>query len=198
MTFKRTFDIVVSLAGLILLSPIFLIIAALIKLDSPGPVFFRQTRIGLGGRPFDIHKFRSMVVESPDKGLPLTIGADPRITRSGRWLRKYKLDELPQLIDVVRGEMSLVGPRPEVPKYVEYYPPEIRAVVLSVRPGITNVVFLECRDENEILARSENPERDYIEKLLPKKLEYYRRYASERTMAGDIRIILQTIAHIFR
>lgn len=198
MTFKRTFDIVVSLAGLILLSPIFLIIAALIKLDSPGPVFFRQTRIGLGGKPFDIHKFRSMVVESPAKGPPLTIGVDPRITRTGRWLRKYKLDELPQLIDVVRGQMSLVGPRPEVPNYVEYYPPDTRAVVLSIRPGITDVAAIECRDEYEILAKSEDPERDYVEKLLPRKLEYYRRYAAERTMAGDIGIILRTIALIFR
>lgn len=198
MIAKRIFDFCASLSGLVLLSPLFLLIAILIKRDSSGPVFFRQTRVGRQGQPFRIHKFRTMATDSPARGLQLTVGADPRITRTGYWLRKYKLDELPQLIDVLRGKMSLVGPRPEVQKYVEHYPPDVRQVVLSVRPGITDNASIEYRDENDILAKSDNPEREYIEKVMPVKLEYYRRYVEERSMPGDLAIILRTFAAIFR
>jgi lipopolysaccharide/colanic/teichoic acid biosynthesis glycosyltransferase len=195
---KRLFDLVFSLTGLLLLSPVLLLIAILIKLDSPGPVFFRQVRVGRGGVPFRIHKFRTMSTAIDTPGLQLTVGADPRITRTGRWLRKYKLDELPQLIDVLQGSMSLVGPRPEVPKYVEYYSREQKDIVLSVRPGITDNASIEYRDENDILAESDNPEQDYIEKILPVKLGYYLRYVAERSMIGDIAIILRTVRAIFR
>ena len=198
MISKRLFDLCASLAGLVVLAPLFLLIAILIKRDSSGPVFFRQTRVGLRGKPFRIHKFRTMATDPPAKDLQLTVGADSRITGTGRWLRNYKLDELPQLIDVVRGKMSLVGPRPEVPKYVEHYPPDVKQVVLSVRPGITDNASIEYRDENDILAESGNPEQDYIEKILPVKLEYYRRYVSERSMPGDIAIILRTFGAVFR
>jgi len=198
MISKRLFDLCAALAGLVVLSPLFLLIAILIKRDSTGPVFFRQTRIGLRGQPFRIHKFRTMTTELPAKDLQLTVGADPRITGTGRWLRNYKLDELPQLIDVVRGKMSLVGPRPEVPKYVEHYPPEVKQVVLSVRPGITDNASIEYRDENDILAQAGDPEREYIKKVMPGKLEYYVRYVEQRSMAGDIVIILRTFGAIFR
>ena len=198
MIAKRLFDLVFSLAGLLLLSPVLLLIAILIKLDSPGPVFFRQVRVGRGSVPFRIHKFRTMQSAIDTSGLQLTVGADPRITRTGRWLRKYKLDELPQLIDVLQGSMSLVGPRPEVPKYVEHYSREQKDIVLSVRPGITDNASIEYRDENDILAESDNPEQDYIEKILPVKLGYYLRYVAERSMIGDIGIILRTVRAIFR
>ena len=196
MIAKRVFDLLVSVAGLFLLFPLFLLFALLIKLDSPGPVFFRQTRIGRGGEPFRIHKFRTMTTAGSAHNLQLTVGADPRITRTGWWLRKYKLDELPQLIDVVQGTMSLVGPRPEVPEYVKYYPRDLKDTVLSVRPGITDNASIEYRDEYNILAESENPEQDYIEKILPEKLEFYRQYVVERSMPGDISIILRTISAI--
>ena len=198
MISKRLFDLCAALAGLVVLSPLFLLIAILIKRDSSGPVFFRQTRIGLRGEPFRIHKFRTMATDPLAKDLQLTVGADPRITGTGRWLRKYKLDELPQLIDVVRGKMSLVGPRPEVPKYVEYYPPDVKQIVLSVRPGITDNASIEYRDENDILAKADDPEREYIEKVMPVKLEYYMRYVEERSMAGDIAIILRTFGAVLR
>jgi len=198
MTSKRIFDLCASLTGLVLLSPLFLLIAIFIKRDSRGPVFFRQTRVGREGQPFRIHKFRTMATDTPAKGLQITVGADPRITRTGCWLRKYKLDELPQLIDVVRGKMSLVGPRPEVPEYVAHYPPDVKQVVLSVRPGITDNASIEYRDENDILSKSDDPEREYIEKVMPVKLEYYRRYVEERSMTGDLAIILRTFGAIFR
>jgi len=198
MISKRVFDFLLSAAGLIFLSPFFLLIAILIKLDSPGPVFYRQTRIGRGGQPFRIHKFRTMTAESSSNGLQLTVGSDPRITKTGQWLRRYKLDELAQLIDILQGTMSLVGPRPEVPEYVEHYSPEQKSIVLSVRPGITDNASIEYHDENAILAESDNPEQDYIEKILPAKLEYYMRYVSKRSMMGDILIILRTFAAVFR
>lgn len=198
MIAKRLFDLVLSLAGLLLLSPVLLLIAILIKLDSPGPVFFRQTRVGRGGEPFRIHKFRTMTSGTGSRNLQLTVGTDPRITRTGRWLRKYKLDELAQLIDVVQGSMSLVGPRPEVPEYVAHYPAETRQIVLSVRPGITDNAAIEYRDENDILAQADDPEREYIENILPVKLEHYRQYVAEHSLPGDIAIILRTLAAVFR
>lgn len=194
---KRLFDLFFASAGLILLAPLFALISAWIKLDSPGPVMFRQVRVGRYGRIFRIHKFRTMVV-NPVAGREsgITVGADPRITRSGRFLRKYKLDELAQLIDVLLGHMSLVGPRPEVPRFVEHYPEDVRRTVLSVRPGITDLASIRFRDEAEILSRSPEPERTYVEEILPIKLQYCVRYAREHSLAGDIRIILGTLGAI--
>ena len=163
---KRLFDLLGAALALLLLSPLLLLIALAIRLDSPGPVFFRQLRVGRHGVPFRIHKFRTMAADAP--GLPLTVGADPRITRVGARLRDLRLDELPQLIDVLAGSMSLVGPRPEVPRYVAHYPPELRERVLSVRPGITDPASLLFIDEAELLRRAADPEREYIEVIMPK------------------------------
>jgi len=167
---KRLFDLLCAGLGLLILLPMLVLLALWIKLDSRGPIFFRQERVGRHGRPFLIHKFRSMQVDAPARGLQITVGADPRITRAGRFLRASKLDELPQLWDVLRGAMSLVGPRPEVPKYVALYPEELRRVVLSVRPGITDLASLEYRDESALLAAAADPEREYVEVVLPAKL----------------------------
>ncbi|MGZ3774629.1 MAG: sugar transferase [Bdellovibrio sp.] len=194
---KRLFDFVCALLGLTLLSPIFVLIAIWIKCDSRGPVFFRQVRVGLHGRIFKIHKFRTMTSEAETKGLQITVGEDKRITKTGLFLRKYKLDELPQLIDILTGAMSLVGPRPEVPRYVEAYPADIKSLVLSVRPGITDWASIEFKDENEILGQSSSPEKDYIEKILPIKLDYQARYAKNGSFVEDIKIIFRTIEEIF-
>lgn len=194
---KRVMDIVVSLLGLLVLFPCGIAVAVWIKLDSPGPVFFRQVRVGRFGAQFRIHKFRTMCMDSERAG-QLTIGADQRITRSGRFLRATKMDELPQLIDVLTGAMSLVGPRPEVPKYVACYSEQDRHLVLSVRPGITDLASIEFKDENRILGESNDPERDYIEKILPIKLAYYRDYAANFNPANDIWIICKTILAIVR
>lgn len=196
MTVKRAFDIIVSAAGLALLSPAFLVIATAILLDSGGPVLFRQERVGLKGRSFAIHKFRTMVADAPQKGPQLTYGSDPRITRVGRLLRRSKLDELPQLLDVLAGRMSLVGPRPEVPRYVARYPVEIRSKVLSVRPGITDLASLAYIDESSVLARAADPERAYVEEVMPRKLELAVRYVDEQTLWMDIRIIFATLMGI--
>jgi lipopolysaccharide/colanic/teichoic acid biosynthesis glycosyltransferase len=193
---KRLVDVVFSAVGLVVLSPILIAIAVWVKLDSPGPVWFRQERVGIGGKPFRIHKFRSMVLVTG--GPLLTVAGDSRITRSGAFLRCLKLDELPQLIDVLVGNMSLVGPRPEVPKYVAYYPPEVRDIVLSVRPGITDLAAIEFRDESDILARSTDPERAYVETILPVKLRHYVAYVEKRTMWLDVVIIARTLLAIFR
>lgn len=191
---KRIFDLVFVLMGLVLLSPVFLFITILIKLDSRGTVFFRQTRIGQYGKPFQILKFRTM---RPDSGgLKLTVGRDSRITRVGHFLRQYKLDELPQLINVLQGEMSLVGPRPEVPEYVALYPDSIRERVLSVPVGITDFASIEFRNESEILASSQQPEVDYVEKILPLKLAYHQQYVNERSLWLDLQLILLTFKRI--
>ena len=197
MIAKRFFDLAFSGLGLFLLSPLFLLIAVAIKIDTPGPVFFRQERVGRLGVHFRIHKFRTMDVHAEARGLQLTTGNDSRITRSGQWLRKYKLDELAQLIDVVLGKMSLVGPRPEVPRYVAMYPEAARKVIFSVRPGITDLASIEFKDENGILAVSKNPERDYIENILPQKIHFYQRYVSERSLWLDLALIFKTIRAIF-
>jgi lipopolysaccharide/colanic/teichoic acid biosynthesis glycosyltransferase len=193
---KRLFDLVFAGLGLLFLAPLFLLIALMIKLDTAGPVFFRQERVGRFGIHFRIHKFRTMAVNTEAKGLQLTTGNDSRITRTGQWLRKYKLDELAQLIDVVLGKMSLVGPRPEVPRYVAMYPEAARKIILSVRPGITDLASIEFKDENEILTVSEDPERDYIEKILPKKIHLYQKYVSERSLWFDLALIFKTIRAI--
>jgi lipopolysaccharide/colanic/teichoic acid biosynthesis glycosyltransferase len=190
---KRIFDVLLSALGLLLLAPLLLAIAVWIKLDSRGPVLFRQERVGRHGAPFLIHKFRTMRPDAPAQGPQITIGADPRITRAGQVLRRTKLDELPQLWDVLRGSMSLVGPRPEVPRYVAMYPDEARRIVLSVRPGITDLASLEYRDESEQLAGAVDPERAYVETLLPAKLALAVRYVQTSTLAGDMRLVLRTL-----
>lgn len=195
---KRLFDLVASGLGLLLLSPVLLAIALAIKLESPGQVFFRQERVGRFGKTFRIHKFRTMVTDAERRGLQITVGADARVTRVGSMLRKYKLDELAQLIDVFVGEMSLVGPRPEVPRYVACYPAEVRSIVLSVPPGITDWASIEFKEENAILGGAVDAERVYIEEILPIKLGYYVRYVRERSFMMDLRIIFSTLAAVVR
>ncbi|MBT9501924.1 MAG: sugar transferase [Burkholderiaceae bacterium] len=193
---KRLFDILLSALGLLLLSPVLLAMAVWVKLDSPGPALFKQQRIGRHGRPFAIHKFRTMRVDAPSRGPQITIGADPRITRSGATLRRYKLDELPQLWDVLRGAMSLVGPRPEVARYVALYPDDMRQLILSVRPGITDLASIEYRDESTVLANSSDPERSYVEEVMPAKLALAAQYVRTQSLAGDLRLILRTISAV--
>ena len=190
---KRLLDLFSSFAGLLLLAPLFAAVAVWIRLDSPGPVFFRQERVGRGGAPFRIHKFRTMRAASGANDSGITVGADPRITRAGAFLRRTKLDELPQLIDVLRGDMSLVGPRPEVPRYVADYPADVRAKVLSVRPGITDLASVQYRDESVLLARAADPEREYREVVLPAKLRLAVEYVDHATLAGDLRLIGLTL-----
>jgi len=198
MIVKRLFDLVFAIAGTILLLPLFAIIALRIRLDSPGPVFFRQERVGRFGVPFLIYKFRTMCLDAEAKGRQITVGMDPRITRSGLWLRRYKLDELPQLFNVIRGEMSLVGPRPEVPRYVALYPDDLRELVLSVPPGITDFASIEYRDENAILAGASDPEQAYIHEVMPAKLAYCVRYVTERSLWLDLKLILATIGALLK
>ena len=193
---KRIFDITLSLLGLILLLPFMLIIAIFIKLDSKGPVFFKQLRVTKNGREFKIFKYRTMRVGS-DKYSQITVGKDDRITKIGSFLRKYKLDEIPQLINVLIGDMSLVGPRPEVPKYVALYTEEQREI-LKVRAGITDYASIEFSNENDLLALEEDPEKAYIEKVMPKKIELNKKYLSEISILTDIRIILLTIKKILK
>ncbi|WP_338958373.1 sugar transferase [Fusobacterium vincentii] len=193
---KRIFDITLSLLGLIILLPFMLIIAILIKIDSKGPIFFKQIRVTKGEREFKILKYRTMRVGS-DKYSQITVGKDKRITKIGSFLRKYKLDEIPQLINVLIGDMSLVGPRPEVPKYVALYTDEQKEI-LKVRAGITDYASIEFSDENDLLASEKNPEEAYIEKVMPKKIELNKKYLSEISVLTDIKIILLTIKKILK
>jgi lipopolysaccharide/colanic/teichoic acid biosynthesis glycosyltransferase len=190
---KRCFDLILAGLGLLLLAPLLLLIALAIKLDSPGPVFFRQERVGRRGVLFRIHKFRTMIHAPQPAGPLLTVGADARITRVGTLLRAAKLDELPQLIDVLRGSMSLVGPRPEVPKYVALYPAALRNKILSVRPGITDPASIEFRDESTLLDRAANPEREYIEQILPRKLQLAAHYVDHASLSTDLAVIGRTL-----
>lgn len=192
MLIKRFFDFGAALIALILLAPLFTVIAVLITLDSPGPVLFLQDRVGKRGAMFRILKFRTMFVDSERSG-QITVGRDARVTRIGHTLRRLKLDELPQLVNVLCGEMSLVGPRPEVPRFVACYPEDVRKTVLSVSPGLTDWASIEFKDESAILARARDPERSYIEEILPVKLDYYVRYVQERSFLTDLRIILSTL-----
>ena len=194
---KRLFDVTAALAGLVILSPLFAAAAIWIKLDSPGPVLFRQKRIGQNGVPFNIIKFRSMHANAEDAA-QLTIEHDRRVTRAGRFLRRYKLDEFPQLLNVVNGSMALVGPRPEVPRYVACYPAEVRAIVLSVPPGITDWASICYKEENAILGRTANPEQAYLDTILPEKLRYNVRYVQERSFWTDLRIIFTTLRALVR
>ncbi len=193
--FKRLFDLFFSALGLLLLSPVLLFIGLWVLLDSPGGMFFRQVRVGRNGKDFRLFKFRSMRVGSEAKG-QLTVGAaDSRITRSGLFIRKYKVDELPQLLNVLLGDMSLVGPRPEVPRYVALYNAEQKRV-LEVRPGITDYASIEYVNENELLSKAADPEKMYIEEIMPAKLKLNLKYIQEQGLATDFKIILNTILKI--
>ena len=190
-TAKRAADLALTLAALPLALPLMAAIALWVRLDSPGPALFRQERLGRGGVPFRIHKFRTMHVHD-GSGPLITARDDARISRAGRWLRATKLDELPQLIDVLKGDMSLVGPRPEVPRYMALYAEPVRRQILSLRPGITDRAAIEFRDEERLLAAAADPERAYVEQVMPIKQRYYLDYVAQRSLAGDLRILWDT------
>ncbi len=190
---KRTIDILIAFLALLLISPLFALAAVFIKLDSPGPVFFRQERVGQFGRTFRIFKFRTMTVAPAGVDMQLTVAGDARITRVGYWLRRSKFDELPQLLDVLRGTMSLVGPRPEVPRYVEHYPAAWRERLLSVRPGVTDFASVHYRNENDLLAQTDDPEREYLRVILPSKLRYSLHYVENQSLANDFQVIGLTL-----
>jgi lipopolysaccharide/colanic/teichoic acid biosynthesis glycosyltransferase len=192
MLIKRAFDFISALLGLAFLSPVLILTAVLIRMDSPGPALFMQERVGKGGRVFRIIKFRTMTGGAETKS-QITVGHDARVTRIGYALRRFKIDELPQLLNVLRGEMSLVGPRPEVPRYVACYPERVRKTVLSVPPGITDWASIEFREESALLGQANDPERTYIEEILPVKLDYYVRYVRERNFVVDLKIIFLTL-----
>lgn len=197
MTAKRLFDIFFSGAGILVLAPVYIGAAIAIRLDSPGPVLFRQTRVGQGGRPFTIFKFRTMTNEQEGSS-EITVGRDARITRVGQSLRRSKIDELPQLFNVLAGDMSIVGPRPEVAMYVECYPPEIRETVLSVRPGITDTASLLFINEAEMLENVPDPYSFYVKNVLPIKTSHHVDYVKNRSFGGDVLVIVNTIFTIFR
>jgi len=193
----RFFDFILSLVGLVVLAPIFIVLVIWIKIDSKGPVFYKQVRVGQNGIDFGLFKFRSMVGDADKKGFITVGGRDPRITHSGYFIRKYKLDELPQLINVLVGDMSLVGPRPEVRKYVDLYTDE-QQKVLSVKPGITDYASIEYVDENEILGKSSDPEKVYIEEIMPEKIKYNMKYINNKSLFEYFKIILLTVLKIVR
>ena len=194
---KRCFDITASALGLLFLLIPFLIIAIIIKATSKGPVFFRQVRVGKDGKEFRIYKFRTMVVDAEKKGMQITVGADSRITGIGKFLRKTKVDELPQLINVLKGQMSFVGPRPEVPRYVALYD-DYQRNILRIKPGITELASIVYRDENEVLAKSENPEETYINEIMPKKIALNIEYMQKLGFWYDIKLIFMTFAAILK
>lgn len=196
LALKRALDVAGSAIGLLLLSPVFFLIALAIKADSPGPVFFRQTRVGRGGEPFQIFKFRSMTVAAPKLGPAITTRDDNRVTRVGAFIRRWKLDELPQLLNVLAGDMSLVGPRPEVPEFMSSYTPEQREVILSMRPGMTDYAAIIFRDESALLSSRENPAETYRREIMPIKFGHYERYARDMSLATDVKIILATVSII--
>lgn len=187
---KRAIDLVAAGAGLVAAAPVLAVCAVLVKLSSPGPVLFRQQRVGRGGAPFELVKFRTMRTDAA--GPQVTQRDDPRITRIGRLLRRTKLDELPELYNVLVGEMSVVGPRPEVSRYVELYPPEYRALIQAVRPGLTDPATVAFRNEEELLAAAAEPEQAYVEEILPRKLRMYRRYLESASLMGDVKVVLDT------
>jgi len=189
---KRAFDLFWSSLGLVVLSPVLALLALAVKLEDGGPVFFRQLRIGQGGRPFRIWKFRTMVVDADRQGRAITVGRDPRITRVGHRLRDTKLDEIPQLLNVFLGEMSLVGPRPEVPRYVELYT-EAQRTILALRPGITDLASIKYRNESDLLGAAENPDETYVQILLPDKIRINLAYAAEAGLWSDFLVILATL-----
>ena len=192
---KRGVDLLLAGLGVVVLSPVYVVVAALVVLDSPGPAFFRQTRVGRGFRPFRIIKFRTMVTDAERRGGKLSVGADPRITRVGRGLRRLKLDELPQLFNVLAGDMSLVGPRPEVPEYVERFHAEY-ADILSVRPGMTDLASLKYRDESALLAAAADPAAEYVRVILPDKIRLAREYVRRSSLRLDLSLILRTLGAV--
>lgn len=194
---KRTFDLTASAIGALLLSPFLATVALWVKTDSSGPVFFRQERVGREERVFRIYKFRTMAHAPAEKGMEITPSGDSRITRSGRFLRKYKIDELPQLFNVLLGDMSLVGPRPEVPYYVAMYPQEAKEVIFSVRPGITDWASLQFKDEGEILSHSSNPQETYVQEILPVKVDLACRYVRRASFGEDLKILWGTVQGVF-
>jgi lipopolysaccharide/colanic/teichoic acid biosynthesis glycosyltransferase len=189
---KRTLDFVISGLAILVLSPLLIVVAAAVKAASPGPIFFRQERIGRDFHPFKIYKFRSMIKEAPTKGTAITFGDDPRITRLGRLLRKTKVDELPQLINVLKGDMSLVGPRPEIPKYVEMFRADYE-IILQVRPGITDLASIIYRDEAALLGQAQDPEEEYVKRILPEKIRLAKEYVDNASILLDFKIIIQTV-----
>jgi lipopolysaccharide/colanic/teichoic acid biosynthesis glycosyltransferase len=190
---KRATDLVLASLGLAMLAPVLIVAMAWVRFDSAGPVFFRQERVGRGGRLFRIHKLRTMRVDAATHGPAVTELADARVTRAGRWLRHYRIDELPQLLDVLLGDMSLVGPRPEVPCFVALYPADLRERVLAVRPGITDPAALDFLDEAQLLAGSPDPERTYIEVILPHKLRRQAEYLERADWRSDLVVIGRTL-----
>lgn len=196
MIAKRAMDLMVALLGLVVLSPLLLVIAVAVRLSSPGPVFFRQVRVGLRGKHFTILKFRTMIRDAVSAGPGITVNMDPRITAAGRFLRRSKLDELPQLINVLVGEMSLVGPRPEVPRFVEHYPPALAKTIFSVKPGLTDLASIEFIDEDRLLTASADPEQLYVQEILPRKWKYCVEYVSRQSLGLDLWIIIQTVSRI--
>lgn len=196
--FKRALDLLGAAAGLTILAPFFALIGLAILLESPGPIFFRQVRVGRYGAPFRIFKFRTMTGAEPAAGPILTIGDNPRITKLGKVLRDWKIDELPQLVNVLIGDMSLVGPRPEVQKYVDRYTPEQRGLALSVRPGLTGPASLKYRNQTELLARYADPEDAYIKVVMQEKLRLNMDYIPQATFVSDLKLIFQTIFALFR
>jgi len=194
---KRAFDMVTAGTGLVLLSPLLIVVAVLVRLTSPGPALFRQERIGRKFRPFYIYKFRTMVENAAEQGEPITFGEDLRITSLGRFLRKAKIDELPQLINVLKGEMSLVGPRPEVRRYVELFRRDYERI-LEVRPGITDLASIEYRDESLLLGQAENPEEEYVRRVLPEKIRLAKQYIERSSLLLDLTIIGKTLLILLR
>ena len=192
---SRVLDVTLAAVGLVVLSPLLLLAAVAVRCSGRGPVLFRQERVGRGGEPFVLLKFRTMVTAA---GSSITVGADPRITRVGRWLRQSKVDELPQLVNVLRGEMALVGPRPELARYVEQWPPDVRAYVLSVRPGVTDPASIHFRHESQVLARVEDPEEFYVREIVPQKLSMYSDYIARRSVRTDLGILAETVTALFR
>ena len=189
---KRLFDILASLFGILVMAIPMIIISIAIKLDSKGPVFFKQKRVKKNNKDFTILKFRTMVVDAPKLGMAITVGDDSRITKVGKFLRKTKLDEFPQLFNVLVGDMSFVGPRPEVRKYVDMYSDSDKDI-LKIRPGITDLASIKYRDESEILDKSDNPEKTYVEEIMPNKIELNKQYIENINLLNDIKIILQTL-----
>lgn len=192
---KRIFDVICSLIGIVVLMPVFLVIALFIKLESKGPVFFLQERVGRRFKTFKLYKFRSMIKEAPRQGLSITVGGDPRVTAVGKVLRKYKLDELPQLFNVLKGDMSLVGPRPEVKKYVRKFRKDYRRI-LAIRPGITDIASLTFRNEELLLKDKKNPEEFYTEYILPEKIRLSKEYVENSCLRQDLNLIFRTLMRI--
>ena len=193
---KRAFDMLIAFLGLLCIFPIFILIGLAIKLETNGPIFFRQERVGRLSKLFRIYKFRTMILNTGIEGSKITVGKDPRITSVGFFLRQYKLDELPQLINVLLGDMSFVGPRPEVEEYVNYYTSSEKMLIFSIRPGITDLASIKFKDENTILAQSVNPQLTYINEILPRKISFYCQYAKKNSLLGDIKILLLTFFEV--